>query len=268
MTSPLFWCPDLRAFSGNDTRVTLPREETAHAAGAKRIVEGEHVLLSDGSGCVASGRARVTGREVRIDCDHIWTVEAPRPRLVAIQSAIKGDRMELAVELLTEAGADDIVVVITDRSQVRLDTGRRQRWQTKLARRAREASKQARRAWFPRLHFAQSLGESLDITTETLGAEGVYFLDTPVEQSLASHLGPIAAAAPTKPADATPVTLAVAIGPEGGWSDSEQAEARTRPELTPVHLGPTILRASTAGCVAIMCLSAATGRHEVTHWSA
>ncbi len=268
MTSPLFWCPDLGALPASDDGVVLPREETAHAAGAKRILEGEHVLLSDGSGCVASGHARVISREVRVDCDHIWTVEAPRPRLVAIQSAIKGDRMELAVELLTEAGADDIVVVVTDRSQVRLDADRRQRWQAKLARRTREASKQARRAWFPRLHFAQSLGESLDITTETLGAGRVYFLDTPVEQSLASHLVPIAAAVPTDGADAMPATLAVAIGPEGGWSDSEQVEARTRPELMPVHLGPTILRASTAGCAAIMCLSAATRRHEVTHWSA
>ena len=77
-------------------------------------------------------------------------VPAPSPRVVVAQALVKGDRGELAVELATEAGVDALVPWTAARCVARWADGARgdkglARWQ----RTAREAAKQARRAWVP-----------------------------------------------------------------------------------------------------------------------
>jgi 16S rRNA (uracil1498-N3)-methyltransferase len=53
--------------------------------------------------------------------------------------------------------------------------------------------------------------------------------------------------------------LLLVIGPEGGISE-EELEAMTAAGAHAVRLGPTVLRTSTAGVVALAVVSAATGR--------
>ena len=107
MTPPLFLLDPL---PDGDTFV-LAGDEGRHAAKVMRIRVGETVLVGDGRGAVLRGdgrrgptawpgarRLRAPSREPRAD-----------PRVVVVQALPKGDRGELAVEMLTELGVDEIV---------------------------------------------------------------------------------------------------------------------------------------------------------------
>jgi 16S rRNA (uracil1498-N3)-methyltransferase len=56
-------------------------------------------------------------------------------------------------------------------------------------------------------------------------------------------------------------TLALAVGPEGGWTASEM-QAFTQESWTHVTLGPRILRAETAAIAGIAIASAALNRRS------
>jgi 16S rRNA (uracil1498-N3)-methyltransferase len=53
--------------------------------------------------------------------------------------------------------------------------------------------------------------------------------------------------------------LAVLVGPEGGFSDAERGRLRALPHVTPLPLGPRILRADTAAVAALALVQAACG---------
>src|SRR5205807_7798021 len=72
--------------------------------------------------------------------------DPPTPRLVVAQGIAKGDRGELAVQAMTEVGVDEIVPWAAARSVAKWRDDRPlERWRGT----AREAAKQARRAWLP-----------------------------------------------------------------------------------------------------------------------
>lgn len=139
-------------------------------------------------------------------------------------AAVKADRVEWAVQKLTELGLARIGVFTADRSVVRWDDARRAKALLRLTRIAREASMQSRRCTLPHVEVAPSLAEALAVGSD-------------------AGLGVVRA----EPGgtSGTPVARTVLVGPEGGWSDEEQA-------LVPDTwgLGPTILRAETAAIVA------------------
>ena len=92
------------------------------------------------------------------------TVEhGPRaaPSVTVVQALPKGDRGELAVEVLTEVGVDRIVPWAAARS---VAVWRGERAAKSLARwraTAREAAKQARRSWFPEVADLSSTARGL-----------------------------------------------------------------------------------------------------------
>jgi 16S rRNA (uracil1498-N3)-methyltransferase len=146
-TAPLFL---VHALPCGDTAV-LDGAEGRHAATVRRLRVGEDLLLADGHG----GLARAVVEGVAKDALTLRVVDRstlppPAPRVVLAQALVKGDRGELAVELATEAGADAVVPWRAARCVARWEAGPRggkalARWRTT----AREAAKQARRAWLP-----------------------------------------------------------------------------------------------------------------------
>ena len=61
------------------------------------------------------------------------------------------------------------------------------------------------------------------------------------------------------PSGLPPAPAAILIGPEGGFSVDEAAKLRSRPNVTPISLGPRILRADTAAVAALTLWQAASG---------
>ncbi len=242
MTAPRFLAPT-GALEAN--RVRLGGSEGRHAAAVRRLRRGERVDLCDGSGVVVEGLVHAAGPDwLEVDVQHRTRVEPAQPRLVVAQALAKGNRSELAVELLTEVGVDEILPWGAERSvaQWRGERGARslERWRST----AREAAKQARRAWLPVVPEP--------VTTAEL-----------VRRLHAAALGVVLHESARHPLVSVPVPVTgdvvLVIGPEGGLAEDE-VTALTAAGGLAARLGPTVLRTSSAGAVAAGVVLAASGR--------
>ncbi|HVV21257.1 MAG TPA: 16S rRNA (uracil(1498)-N(3))-methyltransferase [Pseudonocardiaceae bacterium] len=243
-TLPVFLVDEL---PGGEHAV-LDGPEGRHAATVRRLRAGESLMLSDGRGGLAECVVRSADRDtVALTIGRRWTEPAPQPRVVLAQALVKGDRGELAVELATEAGVDEILPWRAERCVARWDDGPRgdkalARWRNT----AREAAKQARRAWCPPV--------APPIDTSSL-AQRVKTVDVALVLHESAEKRPTDIRLP----DAGDILLVV--GPEGGITDTELATLAADGAI-PVRLGPTVLRASTAAAVALGALGALTRRWE------
>jgi 16S rRNA (uracil1498-N3)-methyltransferase len=215
--------------------ITLSGAEGRHAATVRRLSVGERADVTDGAGTIAECTVTRTGPGV-IELAVLTrrTVPAAEPRIVVVQAIPKGDRGELAVEIMTEVGVDAVVAWQAERSVARWRADRAgkalARWQAT----AREAAKQSRRAWLP----------------EVTGPEGTPAIAARVAAAgLAILLDPGAPAAFGSLAMPQRGEIVVIVGPEGGVSPPE-ADALVRAGAITARLGPTVLRSSSAGAVA------------------
>ena len=224
-------------------------DEGFHAATVRRIRAGESLVISDGAGAIADCivenadkrtlTARVTARR---------TAPRPTPVVTVVQAIPKSERSELAVELSTEAGADAFIAWQAERCVARWDGDRAakglRRWQAV----ARSAARQSRRAWIPAVDGPVSTPQLCAMLTERTAA-GVLALvlheaaDRPLADLPVAHAE----------------SIILIIGPEGGVSDGE-LDALAAVGARPVRLGPTVLRTSTAGAVALGALGVLTAR--------
>src|SRR4051812_10907523 len=102
MTLGYFHLPGVAASSVGDI-VTLDGPEGHHAAVVRRLTVGEELVLTDGEGTRAHSRVvEVVKGELRAEVLDVTTVAAEMPRVVVVQAIPKGERGELAVEMLTE----------------------------------------------------------------------------------------------------------------------------------------------------------------------
>lgn len=243
MTLPTFVHPDIGG-SGVGDRVLLEGPEGHHAAVVRRLRVGEVVHVTDGHGARATCHVAGLGKGVvELDVTEVEVHEQPRPRLVVVQALVKGDRGELAVELLTEVGADVIVPWAAERCVVKWAGERGDKALRRWRATAHEAAKQSRRTWFP---------EVLDLhrTADVAGLIGTVDTALVLHEAAASPLG------------AVPVTgdcILVVVGPEGGITDDE-VSALVGAGATAVRMGSSVLRASTAGVVAAGALLSRTPR--------
>jgi 16S rRNA (uracil1498-N3)-methyltransferase len=160
------------------------------------------------------------------------------PQITVYLSVFKFDRFEWALEKLTELGVTTIVPVIAQRTEKHLAkaaTARVERWR-KIA---REASQQSRRVAPPEIEDPVALKQAI------AAAQGSRIVLAENEERL-SLKDVIAECQPP---------LALAIGPEGGWSETE-LELFAASAWNPASLGNTILRAETAAIAAVAVAAA------------
>ncbi|MFM8240629.1 MAG: 16S rRNA (uracil(1498)-N(3))-methyltransferase [Actinomycetota bacterium] len=244
MSRPVFFADDLGNAAIGEVLV-LDGPEGHHAAQVVRLREGEHLDVVDGAG----RRIHATVRDVRRDrvdvsIDQIVDEPVPEPRVVVIQALAKGDRGERAVETMTEIGVDVVVPWAAAHavSQWRGDKAQRgvDKWRTT----ARSAAKQARRSRLPDVRPLAETGQLRDIVQ---GASLALLLDEGASAPLSTVSIPDRG------------DVVIIVGPEGGMSAAEH-DTVTSWGARPVHLGPNILRTSTAGSVAAAIVLSATAR--------
>ena len=166
MSLPVFHHPDLTAAVVGGS-VELGGDEARHAVVVRRTRVGEQVALTDGAGTTvvvdvaATTKSSLTGSVVSVDHD-----PAETPRLVVVQAIPKGDRGELAVEVLTEVGADVVVPWAASRSVAVWRGERAAKSLAKWRSTAREAAKQARRSWWPEVREMAGTSEVVDLLEE------------------------------------------------------------------------------------------------------
>ncbi len=241
MSLPVFLGPVTGVASG--ATVVVEGDEARHAVVVRRIRVGEQVVLVDGVGTsatchvVATSKSRLTAEVVSVS-----VVEAATPTVTVVQAIPKGDRAELAVEVLTEIGVDRIVPWAADRS---VGVWRGERAAKSLARwraTAREAGKQSRRAWLPKVTEMAS-------TAEVVGLVDAADLAVVLHEAATSSLGSLSLSGIA--------SIVVVVGPEGGITD-EELEAFGAGHV--VRMGEPVLRTSTAGVAAVAALLSRTAR--------
>lgn len=241
---PLHFLLDEPATAGPGEAIVLTGSEAHHAATVRRVRVGEEVTVGDGFGVRLTGVCEsVSPKEVVVRVAARIDEPAPRPEVWLVQALAKGDRDELAVQAATELGIDRILPWQAARSVSRWDPAKAAKGTARWATIAREAAKQAHRAWLP------IVGDVVT-TTQLASLAQTYRLLV---------LEPTASVALTSLTldDAGPLVLVV--GPEGGIAPDELRALEDAGAVL-VRLGDTVLRTSTAGPAALAVVSAALGR--------
>ncbi|MFG2262422.1 16S rRNA (uracil(1498)-N(3))-methyltransferase [Streptomyces sp. NPDC048720] len=248
MTAPVFVVDSLEGVGpGSVIDVTGP--EGRHAVSVRRLQPGEDVVITDGKGRGASGVVLSTSGKDHLVVEPVeFPVEPePRPRITVVQALPKGDRGELAVEMMTETGVDAIVPWQAARCITQWKGDRGQKALAKWRATAREAGKQSRRLRFPEVADAATTRQ---VAALLAAADFAAVLHSDFEHDSA----PLATAQLPERGE-----IVLVVGPEGGVARDELAlfeEAGAKPCV----LGPTVLRTSTAGTAAAALLLGRTGR--------
>ena len=204
-------------FVADLVRPELTDDDAHHLVRVLRTDVDDTITIADAEGRWAPGRVLDRSGAVEV-AGPIREAPSPRWPLTVAFAPVKGDRPEWTVQKLTEIGVDRIVVVMAERSVVRWTGDRAVKQIARLRRVAREASMQSRRCRLPVI-------EGPSDVAEVFVAPGAV------------------AAEPGGPPPSADDRLLV-VGPEGGWSPSELAQAGHT-----VGLGPNVLRAETAAVV-------------------
>jgi 16S rRNA (uracil1498-N3)-methyltransferase len=248
LTAPPVFYSEAAALA--DDRITLTGAEGRHAATVRWLAVGERADVTDGTGRLAECVV-VAARPGSLELSVLRRLAEPAPAcpVTVVQAILKGERAELAVELLAEVGVDAIVPWAAERCVARWLPDREARALDRWRSSAREAAKQARRARFPEVTGQARISDVIDLVALA---------------GLAVLLDPAA------PADLGSVPLPSAggivlvVGPEGGTSQAE-SDALIRAGAITASLGPSVLRGSTAGAVATAVVLSRSGRWAGPH---
>lgn len=225
--------------------ITLDGPEGHHAAAVRRLRPGERADVSDGAGTLAECVVRAAAKaSVVLELVSVHEVAAPSPRLAVAQALPKGDRGELAVELMTEVGVDAVIPWAAERAVTRWQGERGAKALARWRATGREAAKQSRRAWLPEVTGLAQLAR----LAERAGAAAAAIV---LEADAPARL-------PEVPLPEAGEILLL-VGPEGGISPAERSALRAAGAVE-ARLGPTVLRTSTAGAAAAVVLLTRTGR--------
>ena len=239
---PLFLVPPGGLAAGG---VTLVGPEGHHAAAVRRLRAGERADVTDGAGTLAECVVTGVGKDsVTLDVRAVHTVPPPQPRLTVAQALPKGDRGELAVELMAEVGVDTVIPWAAERSITKWQAERGEKALAKWRSTAREAAKQSTRAWLPEV---TELATTAALAKRVAAAARAVVLEADAPAKL--HELPLPESG----------DILLLVGPEGGISPAERAALRDSGAVES-RLGPTVLRTSTAGAAAAAVLLARTAR--------
>jgi len=215
--------------------VSLPAAAAHHAAKVLRLRAGDRLTLFTGAGGeFAATIAHIDRRSVIVHVDAFADVERePTLRTTLVQAIAASDAMEYAIRKSVELGASAVQPVTTARSAP-LPAGsraaqRHERWRNI----AIAACEQCGRNRLPDVRPTMPLDDWLSARD-------------PAAPGVALALDTVRSLAQLPP----PGSLDVLIGPEGGLTADEATRA-TDAGLTPVRLGPRVLRTETAGPAAL-----------------
>lgn len=224
--------------------VCLTGDTAHHIIRVMRSKPGDYVVICDNTGkeydtCLETfQKDQVRGRIV----SERASLAEPRLRITLAQALVKSDKMAWIVQKGTELGVSRIVPFSSDHTVVALSdtkaTQRQKRWHKV----AKEAAEQSRRGRIPDVDVPVNWSDVLAMISQYDLAVIPYERET--KQAFMSMWQ----------AQQGVQTCLLIIGPEGGFSEEEVAQAQQTGAI-PVHLGPRILRAETAALATLACMT-------------
>jgi 16S rRNA (uracil1498-N3)-methyltransferase len=229
--------------------VELGRDAAHYVRDVLRMRAGDTLAVFNGrDGEWRASLANLARNAATITVADLLRAPETEPDVWLLFALLKRTRTDLVVEKATELGVARILPVMTSRTQAsRVNLER-------LAAIAREAAEQCERLTIPDIAEPRRLADVLDawpserrlIVADEAGG------GRPIVQALAMEADSAAGFPSVTP-------WALLIGPEGGFDGAELDRLRKLPFVTPVALGPRILRAETAALAALACVQALVG---------
>ena len=215
--------------------VTITGTEQHHLRNVLRVEPEDAIQIMDGKGNVyiatvcdtttAETKAKILKHEFQPKARHC---------LALFQGIPKNRKMELILQKTTELGVTQIVPMHTERTLQHPSRNRYERWHRVVL----AAAKQCKRPWIPELSRTQRFEDCL-VQGKAFALNLIFW-----ENETKRHIKTVLRGTPTAE------SIALFVGPEGGFSDKE---IRTAVEngYTPVTLGTNILRTETAAIAAV-----------------
>jgi 16S rRNA (uracil1498-N3)-methyltransferase len=226
------------------TELALPEAAGNHIVRVLRLKTGDVFNLFNGDG--NDYPAEITaidkkGAKALILSCHAVDNESPL-RIHLFQSIARGEKMDWILQKATELGVSAFTPMVSDRTEVKLDSERSDRklshWQGVI----RSACEQSGRAILPAVHPPIPINQM----NGAVKRQQAYYLDPEAAEGI-NGLDP----------DRT-FDMLLAIGPEGGFSERDIRLLQTA-GFKGLKVGPRILRTETAGIAAIAALQSRFG---------
>lgn len=243
---------------------SLIETEAHHARDVLRLAVGESITLFDSAGHTADAAIRsVSRKQVEVEVDQI-SKPPPWPKVSVFCALPKGERADWMIEKLSELGVATFIPLQTERGVVETPGENKvQRWN----RIAIESAKQSERIGVMTIEpsmkliaaIPQSRSASMKLLLTTQGTS-----KSIVERFVEPRNSADGSAGDSP--STTPASLALFIGPEGGWTDAE-LKAMLTGGLTPTRLTGTILRIETAAVAAAAVVMSFLERDSKTEHS-
>jgi len=230
----------------SEREATLRGDDAHHLMRVMRAAPGDNVVVSNGVDreCVAEVI------ELQKDAVRLSLVEErpmagePRAAVWIAQSLPKGDKLETVIQKGTEIGATAFLPFLSARTIVQYDAKKEAKRLERWRKIAKEAAEQAHRSKVPDVREPMQWKQLMALVREASFA--LFCYEKEHARTLKEALRQAKEAANGGP-------VLVIVGPEGGFTAEEAAEAEAS-GATPIGLGPRILRTETAGLVAASCI--------------
>ncbi|MFM7395986.1 MAG: 16S rRNA (uracil(1498)-N(3))-methyltransferase [Gammaproteobacteria bacterium] len=227
-------------------RVTLSRQAAQHVTKVLRLRDGASLIVFDGRGGEYPATLHLAGREVHVEVGNHRALERESPvRLTLLQALARGERMDFVVQKATELGVHRIIPVAAARSVVQLDADRGDKrtlhWQAVAA----AACEQSGRNTLPLIDPPVSFESALNAVSS-------------IDHRLVLLPESSASLPEVLTGPARPLEVALLVGPEGGFEETE-VERALELGFRAVRLGPRVLRTETAGLAALAALQCLAG---------
>ena len=217
----------------NGPRAAILGAHAQHLVRVLRVRIGDEFDVSAGDVLYRGRVSLIEPERVEFSLGEILSSSSV-PDVTLLLAIFKFDRMEWAIEKATELGVARLIPLAarrSDRNLVKAAGKRVERWRRIVL----QATEQSRRTVPPSVEDPLAFSEiRIEAPTRILLAESE-------DKILLKD-----AIAPTSPLS----TLALAVGPEGGWTNEEQSQFQDSGWIA-ASLGNTILRAETAAIAAL-----------------
>ncbi len=230
-----------------DTLISVTGKDYNHITHVLRMKQGEQVTVDntdDGKEYLCEIDSFETDRVLlRILDVQTDTAELPA-KILLFQGLPKADKMELIIQKAVELGASEVIPVEMSRSVVKLDKKKGDAKQTRWQAISEAAAKQSKRGIIPVVSAPVTYKEALE------RASSCDLFMVPYEDARGfAHTREVLSS--IKPGQ----SVAILIGPEGGFAPSEIESAQAAGGEI-ITLGKRILRTETAGLVALSLVMA------------
>ena len=217
-----------------NAEIELDEAAAHYLAKVLRMQAGRELILFNGEGGeYAAQITQVTKKSLSVTLGEHAAINRESPLQLELAIGIsRGERFDYVLQKATELGVSKITPLITERTEVKVSGDRQEKLQERWQQIIISACEQCQRNILPQLGEPQKIEDWLDACR----AELRFVLHHRDSQKL--------------PAEKSPQSVALLVGPEGGLSESEIELAKDK-EFAPLTLGPRVLRTETAPVTAI-----------------